>query len=89
MDGYRRTIDVPKGAEKGFAVLENTTEQYGFSIENANHPVTNRKVTALKVDDIPVYYFATERRNSMKFLIGPIPLNSPLTLVIYRCRYGR
>lgn len=85
VDGYRRTIDVPKGAEKGFAVLENTQNNTVFSIENANHPVTNRKVTALKVDDIPVYYFTNTEKDvyvPCKFLIGPIPLNSPLTLVI-------
>ena len=65
VDGQKRTVDVPQGAEEGIKLFQESTPGTILSIEIARHPKTDRKVTAFKVGGIPVYYFSNTEEDML------------------------
>lgn len=56
VNGYKRTLDVPADADRGFHDLVNICGNTTLSVERGKHPKSGKAAAVFRINEIAVFY---------------------------------
>lgn len=56
VNGYKRTLDVPADADRGFHDLVNIRGNTTLSVERGKHPKSGKAAVVFRINEIAVFY---------------------------------